>query len=409
VPGISARLRSACAAVSSGAIAIVCTIVAAPGIATATSAPTSSSFVPSGYGCVWHDEFGGVQGLGQPPTNVDPSAWSFEETDVNGEAQAYTIKQCVDDADWNACVQNGELSIQARNETIVCDTNNDGVSDNPLCAPSYGGGFHQSANYTSARLMSQGKVHFPDGYIEFRVKLPEADRLGPPESGMWPAVWMLGEDINAGPFPGTVSWPACGEVDLMEWSTSGGASQQGWNAIWSGPGGTNACSTWPQGGNAACGPCDPVGGQCVGEVTNGSLYAFTGWASFDHHDWHTYGFKWENTGDDSTDQMTYFIDGVKMGVLHLGAQQSAFKSDMFLIMNFAIGGSLGGPIQITDWTDAHLDIDYVRWYRVGQADACGLGVPAVPAVPVALVGALALGLMAASARRLARRSARSRR
>src|SRR5262249_53430224 len=150
-------------------------------------------------------------------------------------------------------------------------------------------------------------------------------------------------------------------------------SQQGWNAIWAGAGGTNACSNWPQGGNAACGPCDPVGGQCVGEVTNGSVYEFTGWPNFDNHSWHTYGFRWDNTGNNTTDQMTWFIDGVKMGVFHLGAAQSAFKADMFLTINLALGGSLGGTIQISDWANAYLDVDYIRWYRAGQGDACGLG------------------------------------
>src|SRR5580704_13778222 len=70
--------------------------------------------------------------------------------------------------------------------------------------------------------------------------------------------------------------------------------------------------------------------------------------------------------------MTYFIDGVMMGVFNLGAAESAFKSDMFLTINMALGGTLGGPIQITDWADTYMDIDYVRWYRQGQSDTCGL-------------------------------------
>jgi beta-glucanase (GH16 family) len=323
---------------------------------------------------VWHDEFGGDQGLGQARADVDSSEWSFQELNVNNELQVYTTKQCLAYSDdWNYCVEDGRLRIQGRNETVVCGSNGDGGSSNPVCAPSYGNGFHASANYTSGRLMSKHKVHFHDGYLEFRVKLPDAARAGLPESGMWPAVWMLGENINQGPTPGGVDWPGCGEVDVMEYSTSGGASKQGWNAIWAGPGGTNACSSWPQGGNAACGPCDQTGGQCVGEVTNGARYEFTGWPNFDHHSWHTYGFKWENTGNNATDLMTWYIDGVKMGVLHLGAEQAAFKSDMFLTINLALGGTLGGPIQITDWADAYLDVDYFRWYRLGQADTCGFG------------------------------------
>jgi beta-glucanase (GH16 family) len=314
--------------------------------------------------------------LGQPQADLDPSSWSFQETDVNGESQAYTTKQCLEFGnDWNYCVQDGRLRIQGRNEAIDCDLNNDGIEDNPICAPDYGSGFHQTASYTSGRLLTKQKVHFSDGYIEFRVKLPQADRPGLPESGIWPAVWMLGEDINQGPQgtpPGTVPWPNCGEVDIMEWGTNGGTSQQGWNAIWNGAAGTNACSAWPQGGNAACGPCPQVNGQCVGEVTNGSQYEFTGWPNFDHHDWHTYGLQWTNTGNNTTDQMTYFIDGVMMGVFKLGAAQSAFKADMFLTVNMALGGTLGGPIQITDWADTYMDVDYVRWYRSGQSDSCGL-------------------------------------
>jgi beta-glucanase (GH16 family) len=340
----------------------------------AKSALGNSSFVPTGYGCAWHDEFGGDQGLGQPQADLDQSSWSFQEINVNGEAQAYTTKQCLEFTnDWNYCVQDGRLRIQGRNEFINCDLNNDGIEDNPICAPDYGQSFHRTANYTSGRLLTKQKVHFSDGYIEFRVKLPQADRPGLPESGFWPAVWMLGEDINQGPPPGSVGWPACGEVDMMEWASGGGISQMGWNAIWLGAGGTNACSAWPQGGNAACGPCPPVNGQCVGEVTNGSQYEMTGWPSFDHHAWHTYGLLWQNTGNNATDQMTYFIDGVMMGVFNLGAAQSAFKADMFLTMNMALGGTLGAPIQITDWANAYMDIDYVRWYRTGQADVCGLG------------------------------------
>jgi len=41
------------------------------------------------------------------------------------------------------------------------------------------------------------------GKIEARIKLP----LG---QGIWPALWMLGADIE------TVPWPACGEIDIME-------------------------------------------------------------------------------------------------------------------------------------------------------------------------------------------------
>jgi beta-glucanase (GH16 family) len=314
--------------------------------ARAEAAPRS--FAPPGYACVWHDEFGGPSGGGQPPSKIDDASWTFQELDVNDEAQVYTTKQCTERRDWNTCVEDGRLRLRARAEAVDCAR--DGV-----CAPHFTQKFHATARYSSARLISKHKVHFPDGYLEFRVRLPQADRPGPPESGLWPAVWMLGENIDEGPPPGDVKWPACAEVDVMEWSTAGGKSKQGWNALWLGPGGTNACSAWPQGGNAACDP-----------------HQMKGWEGFDHHAWHTYGLEWVNEGDDAKDHMTFFIDGVKMGVLRLGAAQSAFKKDMFLIINLALGGHLGGPIQISDWEHATLDVDYLRWYRRGQRDACDL-------------------------------------
>ncbi len=334
---------------------------AAPG-----AKPARAAFVPAGYACTWHDEFGGPAGLGQPRASIDASSWTFQELDVNNEAQVYTTKQCLARGDdWNTCVENGRLRLQARAETVDCARPDAG------CAPHFDQKFHATARYTSARLMTKHKVHFADGYVEFRARLPDADRAGPPESGMWPAVWMLGEDITEGPPPGDVKWPACGEIDIMEWSSAGGVSKQGWNALWLGPGGTNACSAWPQGGNAACGPCPARDRECVGAVAVGARYQMTGWPNFDHHAWHTYGFEWHNTGDDASDRMTYFIDGKKMGVLRLGAEQAAFKRDMFLTINLAVGGALGGPIQITDWSHANLDVDYVRWYRKGATDACG--------------------------------------
>jgi len=321
--------------------------------------------VPPGYACVWHDEFGGEVGRAQPPIAVDEASWTFQELDVNNEAQVYTTRQCTTrPRDWNTCVADGRLRLRARAEAVDC------ARPDAACAPHFTEKFHATARYSSARLITKHKVHFDDGYLEFRVRLPEADRPGPPESGLWPAVWLLGENISEGPPPGDVKWPGCGEIDVMEWSTADGVSHQGWNALWLGPGGTNACSAWPQGGNAACGPCSSGAGGCVGSVDVGGRHLMTGWKGFDHHGWHDYGFLWENTGSDATDQMVYFIDGVKMGVLHLGPEQHAFKRDMFLIINFALGGTLGGPIAITDWEHAVLDVDYVRWYRKGAHDAC---------------------------------------
>ena len=105
----------------------------------------------------------------------------------NGELQHYT------DRIENSYVQNGHLYLVAKNETFT----DQGVTK----------------NYTSARLNS--KFAFTYGRIEVRASLPIGE-------GTWPAIWMLGKNISEpGAYWetqgfGTTSWPACGEIDIME-------------------------------------------------------------------------------------------------------------------------------------------------------------------------------------------------
>jgi len=118
---------------------------------------------------VWSDEFD-YSGL------PDPSKWNMETGGGgwgNNELQYYT------DSENNAMVENGILTITAREESL--------------------GG----RDYTSARITTQNKFDYKYGRIEARIKLPYGQ-------GLWPAFWMLGKNFN------TDGWPACGEIDIME-------------------------------------------------------------------------------------------------------------------------------------------------------------------------------------------------
>ena len=120
---------------------------------------------------VWSDEFN----FGTRP---DTTKWGYNiGSENNGwgnnEAQYYTSDAT------NARIENGNLIIEARKE-------------------SRGG-----KNYTSARLLTQGKASWTYGRIEIRAKLPKG-------VGTWPAIWMLGENITS------AGWPTCGEIDIME-------------------------------------------------------------------------------------------------------------------------------------------------------------------------------------------------
>ncbi|MCU0381379.1 MAG: family 16 glycosylhydrolase [Chitinophagaceae bacterium] len=125
-----------------------------------------------GYTLVWADEFDG--------NALNLSDWNFETGDGcpnvcgwgNNELEWYTNGE-------NLYLQRGKLIIEARNENV--------------------GG----KNYTSSRITTQRKKSFQYGRIDIRAKMPYGQ-------GIWPALWMLGNNIS------TVGWPACGEMDMME-------------------------------------------------------------------------------------------------------------------------------------------------------------------------------------------------
>lgn len=144
-------------------------------IASSSSGITSSGNIssesnPGESPYLWHDEFDG--------DNIDSEKWTFEiGTGASGwgnnEWEYYT------DRKENAYVQDGILHIRANKEDF------------------------EGSKYTSARLITKGKFSFTYGTVEARIALPVG-------KGIWPAFWLLGQNIDA------VSWPACGEIDIIE-------------------------------------------------------------------------------------------------------------------------------------------------------------------------------------------------
>ena len=119
---------------------------------------------------VWSDEFDGPAGA-----PVDPATWGFE---VGGHGWGNDELQHYTDGTANAALDGaGRLAITVRREA--------------------------DGRYTSARLISKGRVAFRHGLVTARIRMPGG-------RGIWPAFWMLGTDIDA------VGWPGCGEIDVME-------------------------------------------------------------------------------------------------------------------------------------------------------------------------------------------------
>ncbi len=124
--------------------------------------------VRKGYSLVWADEFEG--------SSLNLNDWSYE---IGNSGWGNNELQYYQSGNKNVTVSNGTLTITAKKESI------------------------NGANYTSARIKTQGKKSFTFGRIDIRAKLMTGQ-------GYWPALWMLGESISS------VGWPACGEIDIME-------------------------------------------------------------------------------------------------------------------------------------------------------------------------------------------------
>ena len=149
-------------ALAVGAIVVLC---ACAGKTNGVQAPSS---LGGAWSLVWSDEF---DAAGAP----DAGKWDYEEGFLrNDEKQWYTR-----DRRENARVEGGSLVIEARKEAF------------------------ERGQYTSASLVTRHRRSFLYGRLEVRAKLPRG-------RGMWPAIWMLGANIDG------VGWPRCGEIDVME-------------------------------------------------------------------------------------------------------------------------------------------------------------------------------------------------
>lgn len=173
---------------------------------------------------------------------------------------------------------------------------------------------YNGSNYTSARLKTQGRFSFTYGKVEVRAKLPAAP-------GTWPAIWMLGSNFTS------VGWPRCGEIDLME--------QKGWDKSKISAALHNQSSS----GNTS-------------NVRETDVPAST--SAF-----HVYAANW------TPDKIEFSVDGeifYTYSPENKTAENWPYTAPQFIILNVALGGSLGGEIP-NDFSESTMEIDYVRVYR----------------------------------------------
>ena len=266
---------------------------------------TPSGFIVDERGCeiknqfdnnyllVWHDEFDYDGKLDQdkwhhqiiPPNNG--SWW-------NNEVQHYTnnIK--------NSFVSDGTMKIVAIKENYTVD--------------------NSTKNYTSARLNS--KFGFKYGRVDVRAKLPST-------RGTWPAIWTLGTNINEvgnyfGDSEGSIGWPKCGEIDIME--------QNGWNK------------------NELIGHFHYANPQ--GQYTNyGNVTSISNTSG----QYHIYSLEW-------TDKIIRILVDNKEFVSLTNDGNVPYDNRHYLLLNIAIGGNLGGDIDLSFSQDM-MEVDYVRVFQ----------------------------------------------
>jgi beta-glucanase (GH16 family) len=254
---------------------------------------------------VWSDEF-------DKPGLPDPSKWTYEEGFVrNNELQFYTRGRRE-----NARVENGLLIIETRKE----------VWRNPQYDPQRQQRSwrfsRETADYTSASLITQGIAEWKYGRVEVRAKLPRG-------RGFWPAIWMLGSNRE------TAGWPACGEIDIME--------NVGFDP------------------DAIHGTIHTAKYNHVKKTQKGAQTV----VPRPYEDFHVYAMEWNES------QLDIFVDGRRYFSFaneKSGPEAWPFDQPMHLILNVAFGGSWGGQQGIDDSPlPQSMAVDYVRVYaRLSQ-------------------------------------------
>jgi beta-glucanase (GH16 family) len=248
---------------------------------------------------VWSDEFDskGVVNSNNWFHQIQlPSGGSW----YNNEVQHYT------DLETNSFIDTGFLNIIAKKENFT----NQGVTK----------------GYTSARLNS--KFAFKYGRVDVRAKIPV-------EAGSWPAIWMLGKNVNedGGYFDstnGTSNWPACGEIDIME---HGITRSQPMDYVQS------ALHTPSSYGNTT---------NIGGVVANSNIA----------NNFHIYSMNW------SPNQISFLLDNVEYYTYNPTVKNLSnwpFDKEQYLLLNIAMGG-VAGPIS-PSFTETSMVIDYVRVYQ----------------------------------------------
>ncbi|HZL21474.1 MAG TPA: glycoside hydrolase family 16 protein, partial [Polyangia bacterium] len=261
------------------------------------STSTDGGTLP-GWVLTWSDEFNGSDG-----SAVDSTKWVYDTGGGgwgNSELEYYTSGTA------NAVQQSGNLVITATTA---------GASSYTCSYPSNG-----PCHYTSARLKTLGKFSQQYGRFEARIQIPEGQ-------GIWPAFWMMGDNIN------TASWPSCGEIDVME-------------NIGKEPTINHGSMHMPGSGSTS-------DDQLTG------MYTLPGGAKLGDA-FHTYAIEWTSS------QVAFYVDDMLYETqTKAGATGRTWEFDhpFFILLNVAMGGTWPGSPDSTTVLPQAMKVDWVRVYQ----------------------------------------------
>ncbi len=255
---------------------------------------TSITDAPPGWVLAWSDEFNGADG-----SAPDPVRWTVLEGGDgwgNEERQYYTADPA------NVRVEGGALVLTAMKEGANAH-----------------GCWYGTCQYTSARLHTKGKLERQHGRFEARIQVPSG-------KGLWPAFWLLGSNIDV------VSWPACGEIDIME-------------NLGSEPGTVHG---------SMHGPAYSAGAALT------DLYTLPDGQAFADES-HVFAVEWEESVvrfyvDDNLYETRTPADLPADG-------QWVFEQPFYILLNLAVGGQWPGDPDASTVFPQSMKVDYVRLYE----------------------------------------------
>ena len=257
--------------------------------------------IQAGNGFAWYHKFTStkpVQGTGSANYTYNNLVWE-DDFNTDGTPDATKWTNDLGAGGWG----NGE------EQTYTNNVENAKVEGGSLKITAKSDG---SGGYTSARLKSQGLYNFTYGRVEVKAKLPESQ-------GTWPAIWMLGSNQPV------VGWPQSGEIDIME--------QTGDDK------------------NTVLGTCHWFDVPSNAPASYGTNTAVTNASS----EFHLYTVEWTDVS------VKIYLDDVMYYEL-ANSSTLPFNSDFFLILNVAMGGTLGGTIDPA-FSEDTMEIDYVKVYQ----------------------------------------------